>query len=105
MIRGYETFMNYKYFRQARRDGGHNLITVVMRQFDMNVGSSIDWISRYHGDLVRQFMEEWQKIPTYGGPIDREVRIYCDGLGNWVRANDSWSFEVRCYYFSVLEFN
>jgi hypothetical protein len=29
--------------------------------------------------------------------VDREVRIYLDGLGNWVRANDTWSFEV-CFF-------
>ena len=90
----------FLFFRQARGDDGHNLITVVMRQFEMDsVQSSIDWISRLHDDLVKQFMEEWQKIPTFGGPIDRELRTYCDGLGMWVHANEAWSFEVRLLLF------
>ncbi len=60
----------------------------------MDAQSSMDWIARFHDDLVKQFWEEWKKIPTFGGPIDRAIQIYCDGLGNWVRANESWSFEV-----------
>ena len=66
-----------------------------MHQFDMDVHGSIAWISRHHDGLVKQFKAQWKKIPTFGGPIDREVRTYCDGLGNWVRANECWSFEVR----------
>ena len=80
--------------RQARGDDGHNLVTIVMHQFQIDVQKAINWISRLHDDLAEQFLEEWTKIPTYGGPIDREIRTYCDGLGNWVRGNDSWSFEV-----------
>jgi len=34
------------------------------------------------------------KTEEEGKQIDADVAIYADGLGNWVRANDVWSFEV-----------
>jgi hypothetical protein len=75
-----------------------------MRQFGMDVHSSIEWVSRHCDDVARQFMDEWQKIPTFGGPVDREVRIYCDGIATFVRGYESWAFEVRFYHPSASRF-
>lgn len=83
---------------QARGDDGHNLVTVVMRQFHMDAQEAMDYIGALHDELVDEFLQTWHAIPTFGGPLDREVRIYCDGLGNWVRGNDAWSFESQRYF-------
>ena len=80
--------------RQARGDDGHNLVKIVMHQYDMDAQGAINWISDLHDDIADEFLETWKSLPTFGGPVDREIRIYADGLGNWVRANDTWSFEV-----------
>jgi len=37
-------------------------------------------------------------LPKWGEPIDWQVRQYCDGLGNSVRAFDEWSFDTRRYF-------
>jgi len=84
-------------YRRDRGDDGHNLVTVVMHQFNMDPQASMNLILDIHNTLAMDFMDEWKRIPTFGGPLDLEVRTYCDGLGNWVRANDSWSFEV-CFH-------
>lgn len=82
-------------YRHEHGDDGHNLITVVMNQFKIAPQAAINYISDLHDKLAIQFLDEWKNIPTFGGPLDLEVRTYCHGLGNWVRANDTWSFEVR----------
>ncbi|KJA22852.1 hypothetical protein HYPSUDRAFT_138665 [Hypholoma sublateritium FD-334 SS-4] len=79
-------------------DDGHNLITVVMNQFKITPQEAMNYISDLHDKLAVQFLDEWKNIPTFGGPLDLEVRTYCHGLGNWVRANDSWSFESERYF-------
>ncbi|KAI0294470.1 hypothetical protein B0F90DRAFT_1757050 [Multifurca ochricompacta] len=38
------------------------------------------------------------KIPKFGEPVDEQLVQYSDGLGNWVRANDQWSFESERYF-------
>jgi hypothetical protein len=66
-----------------------------MHQYQMDAQQAINWIGALHDKIVDEFLETWQTFPTFGGPVDREIRTYLDGLGNWVRANDAWSFEVR----------
>jgi hypothetical protein len=68
-----------------------------MHQYNMDAQGAMNWISDLHGDIVEVFFEIWKSLPTFGGPVDREIRTYVDGLGNWVRANDQWSFEVGAF--------
>lgn len=72
-----------------------------MNQYQMGVQEAMNWISDLHDKLANDFLETWNDVPTFGGPVDREVRIYLDGLGNWVRANDTWSFEV-CFFHTPI---
>lgn len=82
--------------RQARGDDGHNLVTIVMHQYKTDLHGALEWISRLHDDLADTFLEAFQNMPSWGVPsLDAQVAIYVDGLGNWVRGNDTWSFEVR----------
>jgi len=83
---------------QARGDDGHNLVTIVMHQYNLDTQGAMNWISDLHDDIVDEFLEVWKTVPTFGGPVDREIRTYLDGLGNWVRGNDSWSFESERYF-------
>src|SRR5262249_53117012 len=40
-------------------------------------------------------------IESFGDPkVDAQVATYINGLGNWVRANDCWGFEVNSIVFS-----
>jgi Delta6-protoilludene synthase len=65
-----------------------------MEQYSIDRQTAMDCIGKLHDDLVEQFFATWKKIPTFGGPVDREIRTYVDGLANWVRGSDCWSFEV-----------
>ncbi|KAJ7650985.1 terpenoid synthase [Roridomyces roridus] len=83
---------------QARGDDEHNLVTIVMNQYRMDVQDAMNWIGDLHGKIVEEFMETWRTMPTFGGPVDREIRTYLDGVANWVRANDSWNYENERYF-------
>ena len=57
--------------------------------------AAIQWISNLHDEIVQRFLSTLREVPSFGDPvIDKQVLAYIDGLGNWVRANDCWSFEV-----------
>lgn len=83
---------------QARGDDAHNLVTVVMRQHNKDVRGAMEWIAELHEKLVKQFLDTLKMLPSWGPQIDDQVARYVDGLGNWVRANDSWSFESQRYF-------
>lgn len=52
----------------------------------------------YHAALENRFNVAYSSLPRFGGPLDLEFQSYVDGLGNWVRANDAWSFESARYF-------
>ena len=69
-----------------------------MHQFNTDLTGAMRWISELHDGLVAQFLENFHKLPSWGPKIDEQLARYVDGLGNWVRANDAWSFESERYF-------
>ena len=60
---------------------------------------ALDKIAEWHQELADQFLAVYYgKLPSWGSDIDAEIRRYLDGIGNWVRANDAWSFESERYF-------
>ena len=56
---------------------------------------AVKWISDLNDRLVNEALSNLKNIPSFGNPVfDSQVSAYVDGLGNWVRAHDSWCFEV-----------
>jgi Delta6-protoilludene synthase len=95
-------FLDYTHFalRQARGDDTHNFVRVVIDERQCNLTSALEWISDYHDNLAAEFLSLINDLPSFGSEIiDAQVRTYANGLGNWVRANEAWSFEVRfCFH-------
>ncbi|KAG2036834.1 terpenoid synthase [Suillus americanus] len=82
---------------QARGDASHNIITIVMRELDTDVNGAMLWVADLHMENQKKFLEAMGAIPKWGDSIDSQMREYCDGLGNWVRANYEWNFESERY--------
>jgi Delta6-protoilludene synthase len=74
-----------------------------MNQFGLGVQDALDWIGRLHDDLLDRFLDDYQNLPTFpeeSETVNYEIAEYADALGNWVRANDQWSFEVCLFSLS-----
>lgn len=69
-----------------------------MHELDTDVHGAMQWAGVYHEKRVVEFMSAKKRLPSWGKGIDDDVAIYVDGLANWVRANDSWSFESQRYF-------
>jgi hypothetical protein len=74
------------------------MVTIVMHQFDTDVQGAMDYIGDLHDRLAGAFLLTKDRLPSWGEPIDSQVARYVHGLGNWVRANDQWSFESQRYF-------
>jgi Delta6-protoilludene synthase len=83
---------------QVQGNDKHNVIKIIMEQYGMDVQEAMDYLGKWHKDLERQWNETWAKIPKFGGPIDKDVAHFLDGVAVWVRANDTWSFEGERYF-------
>ncbi|KJZ76904.1 hypothetical protein HIM_03781 [Hirsutella minnesotensis 3608] len=91
---------------QSRGDDVHNLVTVVMNDFGYDVHEAFNWIGCHHHVLACYFMMDYEKVAQVAGDepgYEKQIRKYAAALGNWVRANDQWSFEVCTRANDILE--
>ncbi|KAG1882563.1 hypothetical protein F4604DRAFT_1577023 [Suillus subluteus] len=77
---------------------GHNIVTIVMHELDTDVNGAMLWVADRHTKVETKYFEAVTATPKWGEPIDSQVREYCDGMGNWVRANHDWNFESERYF-------
>lgn len=82
---------------QSRGDSDHNIVEVVMHEFGTDVNGAILWAQDLHTKLEQMFLVAMEACPEWDEPLNSQVKEYCDGLGNWVRANMEWSFESGRY--------
>ena len=89
------------YGRQARGDDEHNLVTIVMKELQTDIHGALEWISKLHDQVAEKFLSDFATVGSFGEPsLDAQVATYIDGLGNWVRANEAWSFEANRFMLS-----
>ena len=83
---------------QAAGNPNQNIITVVMHQMKTDIGGAIKWVADYHRETQRKFLDGLKRVPSWNQEIDCQVQQYLNGLANWVRANECWSFEAGRYF-------
>lgn len=92
----------------------HNIVTVILKTPPSGVApkkalliktvqDSVDWVAAYHQALLDRFLALYEKCTSpeqtdLEGASVLAARLYAEGLGNWVRANDQWSFESVRYF-------
>ena len=76
----------------------HNSVELVMHEQGLNVQGAIDWLERYAADVHAGFLDNVANMPSWGEDIDHRVKIYIDGIAQWVRGNDDWTFESGRYF-------
>ncbi|KAI0064579.1 terpenoid synthase [Artomyces pyxidatus] len=89
----------YSYnIEQSAGHQNHNLVTAVMHELDGDMDRAVQWIARYHDELLAQFLEGRDNLPSFGVDIDRHLSGYVEGLAHWIRGSDCWSFESKRYF-------
>lgn len=69
-----------------------------MKDFKLDLEAALEWLAAHCAETVSRFLENLKKIPSWTQEVDEKVKIYVDGLGQWVRGNDDWSYESKRYY-------
>ena len=77
---------------------GHNVVTVARRDFGLDLAGAMEWVEHHHEAIVTEFLETRDSLASSEMFEADTVRAYCDGLGVWVRANESWIFESHRYF-------
>ncbi|KAI0371449.1 terpenoid synthase [Pilatotrama ljubarskyi] len=84
--------------QQATDNDDHKLLTVVMRELNMDLHGAMGWVMGYYDDLSSRFIQGLADVPTFGLEIDGQLQEYLHNIGNWPRALECWSFESKRYF-------
>ena len=69
-----------------------------MNEHHLDLHDTLTWLETYTDAIVFRFLSNIKHIPSWDPDTDRRVQKYVDGLGQWVRGNDDWSYESKRYY-------
>jgi hypothetical protein len=78
--------------------GDHNLVTVVMAEYHLGLQDAFNWLETYTDAVISRFLSNLKQIPSWDPDTDRKVQMYIDGVGQWARGMDDWSYESKRYY-------
>ncbi|OSX61273.1 hypothetical protein POSPLADRAFT_1145701 [Postia placenta MAD-698-R-SB12] len=85
-------------FNNEQAHGIYNIIVILMKSQGLEMQDAIDHV----GDLFKQtidgFMENTQLLPSWGAAVDADVRVYVQGLQDWIVGNLHWSFASERYF-------
>jgi hypothetical protein len=76
----------------------HNSVELVMKERNLDLQEAVDWLEGYATGVHKAFLENVARLPSWGEDVDKRVQIYVDGLAQWIRGNDDWTFESGRYF-------
>ncbi|EIW83446.1 terpenoid synthase [Coniophora puteana RWD-64-598 SS2] len=82
----------------ALGDTGHNIVTLLMQEHGIDVGSAVAWATARHAAAQKAFKDGLERLPSLGSHADAQVKEYLNGLGYWIRAYHVWSFKIERYF-------
>ena len=74
------------------------MLGILQKKNGWPLKQALRWLEERYDEIVREFLETRDSMPSFGPAFDAELREYIDGMAVWVRANDSWSFEGERYF-------
>ncbi|KAJ7834050.1 isoprenoid synthase domain-containing protein [Mycena olivaceomarginata] len=83
---------------QAVGDDRHNILTIVMHQFNIDLYAAMAWVCDYHEEVETRFLDGLKRVPSFGPHLDKQLQDYIGHLANWPRCNDCWNFESGRYF-------
>ncbi|KAF8499976.1 isoprenoid synthase domain-containing protein [Gautieria morchelliformis] len=88
----------YSYNVEQSRGDTHNIITVIMRNRDLDVQGAFDHAGNMCIEAIKGYCEYKARLPSYGPEIDSQVAAYTRGLESWISGNLEWSFLTHRYF-------
>ena len=83
---------------RARGLDGHNVVTSIMYEHQLDLQGALYWLAGYAEDTIAKFFSEQERLPSWGRAVDLSVQEFVDRLGRCVRGYDAWSYETNRYY-------
>lgn len=89
--------MSY-YKEHAEGNVTQNALTFLMRAQGMTLAGAVDALTARHRAALARFLDLRAHLPSWGAALDKEIALYVDGLADWIRGADAWTFESGRYF-------
>ncbi|KAI0752803.1 terpenoid synthase [Daedaleopsis nitida] len=87
---------------QAAGDDQHNVITVAMREYGLDLDGAVRWLADRHKARVDHAIAAWRQALDPSSDVSPEMSdklvAYVNHIMNWPRGNDCWNFESGRYF-------
>ena len=77
---------------------GHNIITVIMEEYHLDLQQALYWLSGYASKMVFNFLASRRALPSWGEKENQAITEYIDRVVRCVRGNDAWHYDTKRYY-------
>jgi len=65
----------------------------------MNLQEAVDKVGELCRNTINAFISNLERIPDFGDErVNREVKLYVQGLQDWIVGSLHWSFETERYF-------
>ncbi|KAI0925898.1 Linoleate 10R-lipoxygenase cop4 [Taiwanofungus camphoratus] len=89
----------YSYnMEQAKGHSGNNIVTVLMRQKNVDLQTASDLVGEHFATLMDRFVTAKGGLPSWSPSVDAAVSDYVRAMEYWVTGNLEWSFETQRYF-------
>ena len=74
------------------------MIIVVMRERGLDLQGAVDFVGELCKQSIDRFEHDRHTVPSWGPEIDHDVRVYIQGLQDWIVGSLHWSFDTTRYF-------
>ena len=64
----------------------------------LNLQQAVDRIGEMCKQTIETFVENQARVPSWGDDIDKDVKLYVNGMQEWIAGSLHWSFITRRYF-------
>jgi hypothetical protein len=88
----------FSYNVEQSRGDTHNMICVFMTNDGLDLQQAVDRIGELCKQTIDTFVENQALVPSWGDDIDKDVKLYVNGMQEWIVGSLHWSFMTTRYF-------
>ena len=74
------------------------MVCVFMTHDGLSLQEAVDRVGEVYKQALDSFIENQKRVPSWGDNIDKDVKLYINGLQEWIVGSIHWSFVTKRYF-------
>jgi hypothetical protein len=74
------------------------MICVFMMHDGLDLQQAVDRLGEMCKQSIDTFIENQARVPSWGDRIDKDVKLYVNGMKEWIVGSLHWSFMTKRYF-------